>query len=894
MERWHHPYEEFLGRLSRPSRYVGGEYGQVSPPPRGDHVRLALAFPDLYELGMSHLGIKILYHEVNSTPGLVAERVFAADTDLELELRARGLPLVSLESATPLRDFDLVGFSLQYELTYTNLLAMLDLGGIPILVEDRREGDPIIVAGGPCAAHPEPLARFIDLFLLGDGEEALPSMMLALKDLRGKGLGRREVVRSLAGMPGVYAPGLYRTVTSPEGFVVVEPPSEPGLAFPIGRNVVADLDDHPFPSTGPVSHVETVFDRFSVEIARGCLQGCRFCQAGMTYRPLRERSPESVVRSVLQAVERSGYDEVSLTSLSTADYSGLRAVLAELAGELHRRKVALSVSSLRAYGLPEDVLGAIASVRATGLTLAPEAGSQRLRDVINKNVSDQDLAEAVRTAFELGWSRIKLYFMIGLPTETDQDVEGIVRTAAMVRQEGRRAGRRGVQVTASVSTFVPRPHTPFQWEPMIPLEEISRRQAMLREAARAARVQLKAHDPQMSWLEAVVARGDRRVGRVIERAYRLGARFDGWDERLDMELWRRAFQDEGVDPQAYLRPLEPGCRLPWDHLSQGVTRAFLARERDRAMGAQTTPACIMEWVQTRAGDTRPVCHGCGLRCDVPREAEKRERFAAEGRAKEVPRPAAHRLARARGGRTRGSRPPAPAFDQPEPIRYRVNYTKLGQAAYLGHLDMVRDMPRIVRRAGFTAHYSEGYHPKAVMTFGPALALGVQSVGEWVDLSIEEEVDPEELVERLERAAGSGVRFLRARRLPRQHPKLSKAIRVVEHALVLPPGRPLPEVGLDAIDQAGPARLERRGKEVYARWRDLVHSLWAGPLPGGLARDFGLEPAAPTLFARLVVGARVNVRITEVADALGLARDGRELRLACWGFDRDHGLVDPMT
>src|SRR6188768_876154 len=513
---------------------------------------------------MSHLGFRMLYKILNDHPRTLAERAYAPWIDMQRELYAHGKLLLSLESARPLCDFDVVGFSLQYELTYTNILKMLELSGIPLRSANRSDDDPLIVAGGPVATHMEPMAIFLDAVLIGDGEEATTEIALSWVDSKKRGLSRAERLIELAKIPGVDVPSLYDVAVDPEtSFEVVTGAKVKGVPFPIERRLLADISKFPFPDDGPVGGPEAIFDRMSIEVARGCTEGCRFCQAGMIYRPVRERDPVEVIETVGRALEKSGQDEVSLTALSTADVSSISPLIKKLAAKTAPDRVSLGVASLRAYGLAEDLLDELGRVRASGLTFAPEAGTQRMRDVINKNVTEEQLLETAERSFSRGFDKMKLYFIVGLPTEEDEDVLGIVAVGKNALGVGKRLGRH-VKVTVSVSTHVPKPHTPFQWCAMDPLSEIERKQQLLKDTVRTVRgLGLKLHDAPTSVLEGILARGDRRLGAVIERAFLGGARFDSWDDHLKLDVWQEALEHFGIDKNVFLGTIAVGARVPW-------------------------------------------------------------------------------------------------------------------------------------------------------------------------------------------------------------------------------------------------------------------------------------------------------------------------------------------
>jgi len=786
-----HPYSAFIHKIEKPVRYLGGEHGAVAKPWDPSLTRVVLAFPDLYDIGMSHLGFKILYGILNGHPSLAAERAYAPWKDMEAELRDRALPLVTLESGRPLRDFDVVGFSLQFELTFTNVLLMLDLGGIPLRACDRAESDPLVLAGGPVATHGEPVAPFFDAMVIGDGEEVTPAIALAWRKLRDAGVPRAERLRQLAKLDGVYVPALYATkLDEGSARLVVDRPLAPEAPMPVRRAFIPDLNAHPFPHDGPVAATETVFDRISVEIARGCTEGCRFCQAGMIYRPVRERSPESVVDTIVKAVKDGGYDEASLTSLSTADYSCIAPLVKKVMERLKDEKVSLSVSSLRAYGLGEELLDEIQSVRATGLTFAPEAGTQRMRDVVNKNVTEAQLMETAERVFSRGWSKMKLYFMIGLPTERDEDVLGIVETGKKARDVGRKVQKgKGPSVTVSVSTHVPKPHTPFQWCAMDALTDIGRKQGMLRDAARTAKVDLRLHESHGSTVEGILARGDRRLADVVEAAYRNGARFDSWEERLRWDVWQRALAEHGVDVRLLLGTIPVDARLPWDHLDLGLEDGFLLREYRKAMSDRLSPPCgkaVGQFIHhtnledAKADARKLVCYDCGVACDLTTMRE--ERFVALSQLNAKSRPAPKDRPAVV---TPEERRPRAQFAQGEAKRYRLRFQRTGRASFESHLDLVRLVPRVFRRAELPMFYSQGFHPKPEMVFGPALSLGVSTLDEYVDVKLACEPDPDTLPAALQPGAPDGLVFVSAHRLGPNDPAVTKVVDAAEYVAALP-------------------------------------------------------------------------------------------------------------
>ncbi len=597
--------EKILRQVQKPGRYSGGEWNTVCKDWQSTYIKMAFAFPDVYEVGMSHLGLQILYGIVNSREDALLERVFAPWPDMEQQLRNTGLPLFSLESRRPLRDFDIIGFTLQYELSFSNILNMLDLSGIPLRSADRTGKDyPLIMAGGPCAFNPEPMAEFIDVFAIGEGEELLNDLLDAYLVSRRSSEGRRDLLMRLAGIDGIYVPALYRVEYGKLGEINTVIPVCEGVPAQVQKRLVKDVNEAFFPTHMVVPAIEAVHDRAMLEVQRGCTRGCRFCQAGIIYRPVREKKSEVLLRHAGELLGSTGWGEISLTSLSTSDYSRVTPLVGELIKRYGSAGVNVSLPSLRADAFSVDLAKEVQKVRRSSLTFAPEAGTQRLRDVINKGVTEDNLMAAVDAAFLAGWHLIKLYFMIGLPTETDEDLHGIANLARKVLDRGRKLvkvkGR--LKVTVSVSSFVPKSHTPFQWEPQNSIAELKRKQALLRELLRVRGLVFKWHDPEGSFLEAVLSRGDRRLAGAIEAAWRNGARFDGWSEFFDISKWLKAFAGVDIDPEWYAyRRYHYVDTLPWDHIGTGVSKKFLVLEHRRSLEEAITPDC-------RSGR----CHGCGL------------------------------------------------------------------------------------------------------------------------------------------------------------------------------------------------------------------------------------------------------------------------------------------
>lgn len=712
-----------ISSFQRPSRYINNEVNSIY---KEAPVRVALAFPDVYEIGMSHLGLKILYKIINDIPFASAERVFSPWLDLEAEMKAKEIPLSSLEFNRPVKDFDILGFSLQYELSYTTVLNMLYLGGIPLRSEERNglssSNYPIVIAGGPCTVNPAPMSPFIDAFLIGDGEEAIKDILDTVYRWKMNGDGKRKsILRALSGIEGMYVP----SVRSSEFGVRSSEFSNSSLLTPhsslIKRRFIKSLDDAPYPDSPIVPYTSIVHDRVNIEVSRGCSRGCRFCQAGIIYRPVRERSPWKILEIAEKSLKNTGYEEVSFTSLSAGDYSYLPEVVKEFNRRFSKDKIALSLPSLRVGSINSELLKEISSVRKTGFTIAPEAGTERLRKVINKDFSEEEYEKALKALFEEGWHNVKLYFMIGLPTEREEDIEAVPKMLMKALKIAKQHTRRFVNINVGVSPFVPKPHTPFQWYGQSPYDELKQKKEHLRSILTNRGFHVKAHDVEMSFLEAAFSRGDKNLALLIEKAWSLGCRLDGWSEAFNFENWERSMDLTGIDASDYARKTYGiSDRLPWGDIDTGVTQEFLWEEKQKALEEYFTPDCSK------------ICLNCGIGCENSNKLQVVSRNSELQISNSNP-PFNSPLSK--GGYRGVKEGWGGIIKRFKPVRIRVEFSKTGRLRYLSHLELMATLYRAIRRAEFPIVYSEGYHPSPKISFGPPLGVGVSGISEYFDMEV---------------------------------------------------------------------------------------------------------------------------------------------------------------
>ena len=754
MEEYWEKIEAFLPEVTRPGRYIGNELNVVKKNWNQIEVSFALAFPDVYEIGMSHVGMKILYCILNRIDWVAAERVYSPWVDMEEKMRDGDIPLFSLESRIPISRFDILGITLQYELQYTNVINLLNLAGIELKAANRQEKDPIIVAGGPCAYNPEPMAEFFDGVVLGDGEEVVVEIAEVVRQAKKEKWKRKTILEKLSQLKGVYVPSLYRVTYDSQGAFRSIVPVEEGEHPDIQARICDHLKKEYYPQKPLVPMIEVTHDRFSLEIMRGCTRGCRFCNAGMIYRPVRERSVEDLVNQTQETLANTGYDEVSLVSLSTSDYCHLNELLTRLKSTYQNEGVSISFPSLRPDTFTPEIADGAYGLRRSGLTLAPEAGSQRLRDVINKNNREEDLLQAVDIAYQKGWKRIKLYYMIGLPTERQEDLEAMIDQIGKVVRVGRKYGKKEVHV--SISPFCPKPQTPFQWESQDTLEEMQKKSLFLKENIPWREVKLSWRDPRISRLEAVLGRGDRRLGEVIYRVWKDGGRFDAWSDQFNFDRWLKAMTDCPLSIDFYAGKREIDDSLPWDHLSKGISKSFLLQERIRAYAAEVT------------GDCRSMgCRGCGLM-----EHPECRKIISTGKK--------HRDSDGTNGK-------APVFGRkirriqlPEMKRkVRVAYKKESGIRFTSHLDTLRIYTRAIKRARIPMAMTQGYHVHPKIATGPPLTTGYTSRAEYIDLELCQNL-PRNFEEVLNRHLPEGLRVFQSKVILGKVPSLNGSISLASY------------------------------------------------------------------------------------------------------------------
>lgn len=882
---------ELLRSVQKPTRYLGGELGQTKKNLSDVDVTVGLSYPDLYEIGMSHIGLKILYSILNSDPKTAAERVYAVAPDREAQLRSKGYALRTLENRIPLKDLDVLGFTLQYELSYSNLLQVLDLGGIPLDSCDRTEAHPVVIAGGPCAFNPEPLADVIDAVCLGDGEETIVNVVAAVRAWKSRGgRHRMELLETLSRIPGVYVPSFYDVEYLPDGRLASVLPNRGGPDR-ISKAILRDLDSADYVTKMPVPFMKIVHDRVGVEIQRGCMRGCRFCQAGYIYRPERQRSPETIQRLVREGLKATGIEEFSLLSLSAGDYNCMEPLLTALMDEHEQKRAGISLPSMRLETLSPGIMDQIDRVRKTSFTVAPEAASDRMRGVINKVIDEDVLTDMVGEVFKRGWKNLKFYFMLGLPTEQMEDMQAMVDLGARCLSRARRH-QRSANITISVSSFVPKSHTPFQWARQIPLDEIRHKQEFLRRELRHAKLGFRYHDSRSSVMEGVFSRGDRRSGKALRRAYELGARLDGWQERFNEDAWYQAFQDTGVDPTHYnQRRRDVSEVFPWHHIDMGMKPEWLWADWMDALEAGFVPDCTTE-----------PCYDCGV-CDhstvhnrvydVRTQGKEqlhrvRKPFGKSRKEEDpqfvaMPRPPAKksnnvvdavppqgmapgslpaRASRAaHADRTEGAQdrvvphghdasrigsnseiPFEDVFDTRLPpelrIKVEVRYGKIGALVHLGHLEVMGTFKRALRRMEAPVLWSQGFHPQVKATFTPPLPAGMASVAEYMDIELKRPLDVAAFAAALKDAMPEELPVYGVREVPVARKSVSALVSGWEYRVVPPEGDDgaAAAAAFLALDELVVEQVSKKGKVKRVDIRAAVASLepaesgWAVRLP----------------------------------------------------------------
>jgi radical SAM family uncharacterized protein/radical SAM-linked protein len=756
--------KDLLPFVIKPGRCIGNELGAIKKDHQGK-LKVALAFPDVYEIGMSYVGLSILYHLINKRPNCVAERVFAPWVDAEEMMRNSSIPLFSLETHTPLKEFDVIGFSLTYELSYTTVLNMLDLAGIPVLSSQRTEDDPLIIAGGPSTLNPEPMAEFIDLFALGDGEEIIHEILDEIEKSKQNVVKKEELLLKLSKIPGVYVPSFYEVEYNTEKRFEAIAPRFSNVPEKIKVRTIPQLKSEYYPAVPIVPFLETIHDRLTIEIMRGCPMGCRFCQARMVYYPKRERPLEDVIKQAETGIAHSGWDEISLLSLSTTDYSKLPELAQRLNEKFYSKRVSISLPSLRPDTFSLELAQLLAKTKKPGLTFAPEAGTSRLRQVICKNLAEEDFLNTVKIAYTSGWNLIKLYFMIGLPTETKEDLDGIIRLLKMVLRMGNQIGG-GKNLNVTISPFTPKPHTPFQWEKQENIDVLQEKIDHLRSSLRQINLNLKFRDPEVSYLEGILGRGNRFLSKVIFSAWKKGAKLEAWTEHFNYHLWEEAFKESGIDPSSYLQARDLERPLPWDHIDKGIRKESLQKERNRAYAVVSEDTGFKEELLPLKGEVK-----------VGDLIEKKtfEKIIARPEASVKSSSEAY-------GRKKKKVGASPALTVAR-SRVRLRWSKSEEVRFTSHLDVGRMFERAIRRSGIPIAYSEGFHPHQRVAFGPPLPLGFVSDSEYLDIQLTQPYSPGVLY-RLNQALPPGFEFLEAKPILGKSESLSSIINLAVYQVEL--------------------------------------------------------------------------------------------------------------
>lgn len=736
---------ELIKSVSKPVRYIGNEYNHIIKDLDKIKLRICLCFPEIYEIGMSHLGWKILYHIINKREDAYAERVFIPWDDMEKMLSSHSISLYSLETKTPLYSFDVIGISLLYELTYSNIITLLKLSGIPIWSEERKDYHPLIIGGGPCAFNPEPLSDIIDLFVIGEGEEIIEEIIDALLDLKNASASRKDKLRKLSEIKGIYVPKFFsKKLDLKNGLIYREATNNPSKV--IDKRIISFDESYEYIQNLIVPNTEVIHDRVSLEIMRGCERGCRFCHAGFVYRPNREMNPKNIIEILEKAILSTGYDEISLASLSTGDYSQLHKILPAIRDFIQSHQISISFPSLFPASLTEELLLEILKVRKTGITIAPEAATNRLRAIINKPISNEEIFATAELAFKNGWQMIKLYFMIGLPFEKEEDIREIANLCIKISELGKKIDSKSGQLHVTISSFVPKAHTPFQWASMNTIEELSDKQILIKKLLQKyKRITLKFQDARISWLEGIFSRGDSRLNEVIRFAWLAGARFDGWDEKFNFQAWQQAFEKLNIDPSIYLKSLPIDSILPWDHISMGIDKAYL----------------ISEWNKSKKGEITPSTdiHRCN-KCGVCSPALLKQ-LINNSKKFELPE----------------------IFIEPsqqinihnKKIKCKISFKKKDTAIFLSHLDLYRMIRLILKRANLPISYSEGFHPMPRISLGPALPTGIASEESFFDIILYEYENPNEILSKLNKVSVPGIVFSKIALIPLNSPSINSLI-----------------------------------------------------------------------------------------------------------------------